>query len=115
MLLKDLLDLGERIGSVKRGLSRDEISRFPVRAAKVTSEEGKAGECSVCYCSYEDGDKLRQLPCFHEFHVDCIDRWIKVSTTNSLNDLKLHVTTSRWFLFQEKASCPICRVDLSKS
>ena len=34
--------------------------------------------CVVCMSDYEVGDKLRMLLCSHEFHVDCIDQWLKV-------------------------------------
>ncbi|KAI3695557.1 hypothetical protein L1987_78554 [Smallanthus sonchifolius] len=44
-------------------------------------------ECAVCLLEFEDNDYVRTLPvCFHAFHVDCIDIW-----------LKCH------------ANCPLCR------
>ncbi|KFZ55665.1 E3 ubiquitin-protein ligase RNF6 [Antrostomus carolinensis] len=42
--------------------------------------------CSVCINEYVTGNKLRQLPCMHEFHIHCIDRWLS-----------------------ENSTCPICR------
>ena len=28
--------------------------------------------------SYEEKEKVRSLPCTHEFHQECIDQWFKV-------------------------------------
>ncbi len=45
--------------------------------------------CTVCLCEYEGGEMIRRLPCMHEFHMGCIDKWLTQHTT-----------------------CPICRVAL---
>ena len=51
---------------------------------KVEGQEGKSTddnspkECHICMTEFSNGDKLRILTCFHEFHTGCIDKWIKV-------------------------------------
>jgi hypothetical protein len=47
-------------------------------------------ECYICLDTYEDGDHMRRLPCKHEFHSKCVDRWL----------LEVHRT------------CPCCRADV---
>eukprot|EP00486_Rosalina_sp_Unknown_P007155 CAMPEP_0201573772 /NCGR_PEP_ID=MMETSP0190_2-20130828/17811_1 /ASSEMBLY_ACC=CAM_ASM_000263 /TAXON_ID=37353 /ORGANISM="Rosalina sp." /LENGTH=452 /DNA_ID=CAMNT_0048001123 /DNA_START=877 /DNA_END=2235 /DNA_ORIENTATION=- len=39
------------------------------------SEEKKT--CSICMMEFDIDDTTRQLPCFHEFHKDCVDQWFK--------------------------------------
>ena len=58
--------------SENSGLTREEIERFPTRIANDDMEE----KCSICLDNFKRGDKLRRLPCLHEFHVNCIDRWL---------------------------------------
>lgn len=38
-----------------------------------------AENCSICLSDYEDNEILRTLPCFHIFHRDCVDDWLKQS------------------------------------
>lgn len=41
----------------------------------VQSEE--AAQCYICLMEYEEGDRVKVLPCHHEFHKICIDKWLK--------------------------------------
>ncbi|XP_058501387.1 E3 ubiquitin-protein ligase RNF12-B isoform X2 [Solea solea] len=85
-----LLAFEERQGSVaSRKLSRREIQRFPTKSFEGASGGGNT-QCQICFCDYTDGEKLRILPCFHDYHVKCIDRWLKDNNT-----------------------CPICRANLA--
>lgn len=40
--------------------------------------------CVVCMCEYEVDEQLRILPCAHEFHVPCVDKWLSVSHLSEL-------------------------------
>ncbi|KAL0478160.1 E3 ubiquitin-protein ligase [Acrasis kona] len=35
--------------------------------------------CTICLSEYEEEEVLRTLPCFHIFHRECIDDWLKQS------------------------------------
>lgn len=71
------------------GLAEDRISSLPAR--QICAREGKrlsveGVTCSVCLDPFCAGEVVRQLPCDHMFHSNCIDRWLR-----------------------KKASCPECR------
>lgn len=70
-----------------RGLTKEQIDNLSTRNYEHSSTDGELGKiCSVCISDYVTGNKLRQLPCMHEFHVHCIDRWLS-----------------------ENCTCPVCR------
>ena len=51
------------------------IEALPVAPA---SPERATEECAVCLAPFEAGcDVLRELPCEHAFHKECIDKWLK--------------------------------------
>lgn len=79
----------------RHGLDPAVLASFPTMSYSEAKahRQGKGGalECAVCLSEFGCDDTLRLLnPCFHVFHVDCIDTW-----------LDTHVT------------CPVCRANLA--
>ncbi|XP_039142160.1 E3 ubiquitin-protein ligase RNF6 isoform X2 [Dioscorea cayenensis subsp. rotundata] len=74
---------------------KDVVECMPVRIYtrphKYTNED--AAQCYICLMEYEEGDCMRILPCQHEFHQTCIDKWLK----------EIHRV------------CPLCRGDVCRS
>ncbi|XP_009413624.1 E3 ubiquitin-protein ligase At1g12760-like isoform X2 [Musa acuminata AAA Group] len=44
---------------------------------RIISAEDSA--CCICLAKYVDNDELRELPCSHFFHKECIDKWLKIN------------------------------------
>ncbi len=71
------------------------LLRNSVQTSNTGSGEGavilddNTEKCTICLCEFEEGEDVRRLPCFHLFHVQCVDQWL--------------CTNKR---------CPICRVDI---
>ncbi|KAK7260842.1 hypothetical protein RIF29_27140 [Crotalaria pallida] len=40
---------------------------------------GEDAVCCICLGKYENNDELRELPCSHLFHKECIDKWLKIN------------------------------------
>ncbi|XP_001641346.2 RING finger protein 44 [Nematostella vectensis] len=89
-----LLNLAEQIGEAKpKGLTRAEIDQLPTY--RVTAESKKQNDdarCVVCLVDFEEKQLVRTLPCLHEYHTRCIDKWLKSNRT-----------------------CPICRTEIKVS
>ena len=75
-----LLSLAERLGEAKpRGLARSDIEQLPsYRYKPENAHESDQTTCVVCMCDFEAKQNLRVLPCAHEFHARCVDKWLKV-------------------------------------
>ncbi|KAL8223388.1 hypothetical protein R6Q57_018863 [Mikania cordata] len=63
-----------------------------ILAAGTEKERAISGEdavCCICLAKYTDNDLLRELPCMHIFHIECVDKWLKIN-----------------------ASCPLCKFEI---
>ncbi|KAF2879206.1 hypothetical protein ILUMI_26961 [Ignelater luminosus] len=87
-----LLNLAERLGEAKpRGLGKLEIEQLVSYKFNADTHQGDQTSCVVCMCDFEARQLLRVLPCSHEFHAKCIDKWLRSNRT-----------------------CPICRGNASE-
>ncbi|KAL6985356.1 hypothetical protein U1Q18_018731 [Sarracenia purpurea var. burkii] len=48
--------------------------------------------CCICLAKYANNDELRELPCTHFFHKECVDKWLKIN-----------------------ALCPLCKGEVGES
>lgn len=64
------------------GLEKRALKKIPVAVFRMRTSGVSATECSICLGDFVDGEKVRVLPiCNHEFHVKCVDRWLKEHTS----------------------------------
>ncbi|KAF9220902.1 hypothetical protein BS17DRAFT_712771 [Gyrodon lividus] len=49
-------------------------------------------ECAICLSEFVKGDRVRELPCHHIFHLDEVDTW----------------------LINRKKLCPVCKADVTQ-
>ncbi|KAJ7945992.1 RING-H2 finger protein [Quillaja saponaria] len=72
------------------GLDETVIKTIPLSLYTTKSNGESRRDCAVCLLEFEDGDYVRTLPvCWHAFHVDCIDVWLR-----------------------SHANCPLCRAGI---
>ncbi|WOL20428.1 hypothetical protein Cni_G29233 [Canna indica] len=77
-------------GSNSKFLCETGILTYGIEKEQMTSAED-AG-CCICLAKYVDDDKLRELPCAHFFHKECVDKWLKIN-----------------------ALCPLCKSEVGNS
>uniref|UniRef100_A0A2K5M0B2 RING-type E3 ubiquitin transferase n=1 Tax=Cercocebus atys TaxID=9531 RepID=A0A2K5M0B2_CERAT len=64
-----------------RGLIKEQIDNVAMTSF---GESDALKTCSVCITEYREGNKLRKLPCSHEYHIHCISRWLSENSTSVL-------------------------------
>eukprot|EP00668_Euglena_longa_P032610 GGOE01041998.1.p1 GENE.GGOE01041998.1~~GGOE01041998.1.p1 ORF type:complete len:451 (-),score=58.01 GGOE01041998.1:390-1598(-) len=73
------------------GLPRSQLDRLTsLRRVTDCDIKNTVGQCTICLSEYERGEEARTLPCWHFYHKECIDRWLK-----------------------EHRTCPICKADVT--
>ena len=74
----------------RQGISPEMLRLLPVEMYKSHERNPSySSTCLVCHIDYLDNDQRRRLPCFHHFHVECIDQWLNTHQ-----------------------SCPVCRLSV---
>ncbi|KAB2026581.1 hypothetical protein ES319_D06G230000v1 [Gossypium barbadense] len=73
-------------------ISASEDGVLAAGTAKERVISGEDAVCCICLAKFADDDELRELPCLHVFHVECVDKWLKIN-----------------------ASCPLCKTEISES
>ncbi|XP_076930022.1 uncharacterized protein LOC143594644 [Bidens hawaiensis] len=93
MSYEELVALGEQIGNAGSVLSKDfilghlKMKRFTSSNPEdASSSDQNLNFCTICQMEYNDEERIGVLDCNHEYHVECIEKWLV-----------------------EKNSCPVCK------
>ena len=78
---------------VKLPIKKEILKKIPIKLYEeidIIDKKEKNIQCAVCLTDFENKDKVRNLPCHHVYHNDCITEW-----------------------FHNNASCPVCKHNLN--
>uniref|UniRef100_A0A7S0IU28 RING-type domain-containing protein n=1 Tax=Calcidiscus leptoporus TaxID=127549 RepID=A0A7S0IU28_9EUKA len=76
------------------------VRSLPTRLADASDAADGTAECAICLLPFASGDRLRALPCCHEYHAHCIDAWMLRPEARGQLRAQLH-------------ACPLCKVAIT--
>lgn len=66
--------------------------------------------CVICLDEFSAGEQVRKLPCSHEFHTECIGKYITMHENKQQVPELFFVSSDPWLTIKS-ASCPLCKHD----
>lgn len=89
-------DLNQTRGATSESINALPTYKFKLKKCRNTDGTGEAGVvaagtekervisgedavCCICLAKYANNDELRELPCSHLFHKECVDKWLKIN------------------------------------
>uniref|UniRef100_A0A8C0WFJ8 E3 ubiquitin-protein ligase ZNRF4 n=1 Tax=Castor canadensis TaxID=51338 RepID=A0A8C0WFJ8_CASCN len=67
----------------------------PGQKAQVRTFTRHSDLCAICLDEYEEGDRLKILPCSHTYHCRCIDPWFSLAAQRACPMCKQSVASTR--------------------
>jgi hypothetical protein len=74
---------------VKIVCPKEIITNLPEK--KYLETDKKFNECIICLEDFNDEDIVKELPCIHVYHINCINKWLS----------------------QNSNKCPVCKKEVS--
>lgn len=98
---EDFINLMDRMGTVNRSATDQEIDSLPshqyqnktskgrnstadpsASSSSTTNEDKQQDDkCAICLGDYEPDEDVKNMPCGHMFHSECLGRWLKINRT----------------------------------
>ncbi|KAL9230031.1 hypothetical protein vseg_005428 [Gypsophila vaccaria] len=88
-LFSSFIGYNMSMGSSHKGASHDQIAKLLCWKFKHVDDCSLEGgnssfgndddpECCICLAKYKEKEEIRQLPCSHIFHKNCVDHWLGI-------------------------------------
>uniref|UniRef100_A0A1J3FIQ8 RING-type E3 ubiquitin transferase n=1 Tax=Noccaea caerulescens TaxID=107243 RepID=A0A1J3FIQ8_NOCCA len=87
MSYEELLALSDQIGTVKTGWSEEDVKELlktrtslstRINLEEAPSTDLESYSCTICQENYKNQDKIATLDCRHEYHVECLKKWLVI-------------------------------------